>query len=399
MARALSGRNVVMGLVVRTGRVGATTGRAVLFPARLVTRSRVVEPFRGRAESLAETGRSAEVGARRRLESAAAEVLAAPEAEQVVDGVLAGPLPEAITRSLIEHRVVERAIAEAFASGDLERELASAAETERIERLVAQVLASPALERLLADALESRLTLEFTERLLGSPPFKEMLKTVLSSAEVREAIKGQSRSLAQDVITDVRHKVVRLDAAAERSPRRWFHRPPRPRSAPGEPLAVRFGGIATRGVALAVDAALIAVLFLTGIAVLGLVVSLLWKPRPASLVGGVIAGAAVLFEIAYFTGFWATAGQTPGMRLMHLRVVDASGSAPSVGRSFVRLVGLFLSILLLLTGFLPVLVDDRRRALQDFLATTTILYHDASLPPDGDASETNALPAEITPAG
>jgi uncharacterized RDD family membrane protein YckC len=42
----------------------------------------------------------------------------------------------------------------------------------------------------------------------------------------------------------------------------------------------------------------------------------------------------------------------------------------------VRLFGLIVAILLLLTGFLPVLVDDRRRALQDFLAGTVVVYDD-----------------------
>jgi uncharacterized RDD family membrane protein YckC len=82
----------------------------------------------------------------------------------------------------------------------------------------------------------------------------------------------------------------------------------------------------------------------------------------------------LLFEAAYFAGFWSTVGQTPGMRVMQLRVVDDSGSVPGLGRSLVRLIGLGFAILLLFTGFLPVLVDDRRRALQDFLAGTTILY-------------------------
>jgi uncharacterized RDD family membrane protein YckC len=62
------------------------------------------------------------------------------------------------------------------------------------------------------------------------------------------------------------------------------------------------------------------------------------------------------------------------MRLLQLRVVDGSGSVPGLGRSLVRVIGLGFAILLLFTGFLPVLVDDRRRALQDFLAGTTVLY-------------------------
>ena len=58
------------------------------------------------------------------------DVLAAPEAEQVVDGVLAGALPEAVARSLIEHRVVERVVVEALASAELEGELVSVREAD-----------------------------------------------------------------------------------------------------------------------------------------------------------------------------------------------------------------------------------------------------------------------------
>jgi uncharacterized RDD family membrane protein YckC len=46
----------------------------------------------------------------------------------------------------------------------------------------------------------------------------------------------------------------------------------------------------------------------------------------------------------------------------------------------VRLLGLIVAILLLFTGFLPVLIDDRRRALQDFLAGTVVVYDDDARP-------------------
>jgi hypothetical protein len=107
-----------MGLAVRTGRIGANTGRIMLVPVPVVGRSPIAAPFRGRVEGLAETGRSAGIDARRRLETVAGDVLATPEAEQVVDGVLAGALPEAVARSLLEHRVVERVVVEALASAD-----------------------------------------------------------------------------------------------------------------------------------------------------------------------------------------------------------------------------------------------------------------------------------------
>ena len=57
--------------------------------------------------------------------------------------------------------------------------------------------------------------------------------------------------------------------------------------------------------------------------------------------------------------FWSTAGQTPGMRLLHVRVGGPGGDAPSVGRSLVRFVGLVLAIVPLFTGFLPVLFTER----------------------------------------
>ncbi len=381
-----NGRDVVIGLAVRTGRIGVTTGRFVLAPARVVGRSPIAAPFRGRAEGLAETGRIAGVDARRKLETVAEEVLATPEAEQVVDGVLAGALPEAIARSLVEHRVIERVVVEALASAELEAEGLSARESERTERVVAQVLASPALERALADALESQLTLDFTERMVHNPAFRLALTNVLSSPEVRVAVKGQSKSLAEEMASGLRHRMYRLDDTAERGPRRWFHRRPRAEvAAAGEASPVTYGGFATRGVALTVDAALAAMIFLTGSAVVALVGSLVFHPHwSPSFVAVLLGVAELLVNVVYFAGFWSTAGQTPGMRLMHLRVVDPSGSPPGLGRSLVRLVGLALAILLLFTGFLPALVDDRRRALQDFLARTVVLEAEDEPLPTGD---------------
>jgi uncharacterized RDD family membrane protein YckC len=380
-SRTHGSRNVFMGLVVTSGRIGATTGRLVLLPARVLARSPLVAPLRGRTERLAETGRNAEVDARRRLESAAEGVLSAPEAEHVVDGVLAGALPEAVARSLIEHRVVERLVAEVLTSVELDRDMVSAREAERTERLVSQALANPALERVVAEALESRLTLDLTDQVVRSPAFKRVLTEVLGSPELRAALKGQSMSFAGELVTGLAQRLRKLDDAIERRPRRWFRRAPRSQLVADGSVRVPYAGIATRGVALAVDAALATMIFLTGTAVIGLVVSLVWDPRPAPVVGTVIAVAGFLVEVAYFTGFWSTAGQTPGMRLLRLRVVAGDGSSPGLGRSLVRLFGLIVAILLLFTGFLPVLVDDRRRALQDFLAGTVVVYDDGA-PPD-----------------
>jgi uncharacterized RDD family membrane protein YckC len=190
-------------------------------------------------------------------------------------------------------------------------------------------------------------------------------------------------------VEGLRHRLRRFDDAVEGRPRRWFRRLPRAQLS-AEPFA--YAGIATRGIGLAVDAALVTMIFLTGTAIVGLVVSLVWTPEPAWLVGTVIAAAGLVVEVVYFAGFWTTIGQTPGMRLMRLRVVDGSGSAPHLGRSLVRLAGLALAILLCFAGFLPALIDNRRRALQDLLAGTIVVYDQRAHVGSGDPLEREPAP-------
>jgi uncharacterized RDD family membrane protein YckC len=68
------------------------------------------------------------------------------------------------------------------------------------------------------------------------------------------------------------------------------------------------------------------------------------------------------------------------MRLLRLRVAGPDGDPPRLGRSLLRLVGLGLAIVPLFAGFLPVLIDERRRGLHDFLAGTVVLHTDRDPP-------------------
>ena len=119
---------------------------------------------------------------------------------------------------------------------------------------------------------------------------------------------------------------------------------------------------------------IINVIVLAGGAVLALVASLVGDSHFETAEKIIAACAYTAVVGFYFIVFWATAGQTPGMRAMALRVTDATGRHPNWVRSFVRLIGLGLAIIPLGAGFLPVLVDDKRRALQDFLAGTVVIY-------------------------
>jgi len=161
---------------------------------------------------------------------------------------------------------------------------------------------------------------------------------------------------------------------------------------------VPYAGIATRAVALAIDAAIAQLIVFCGGAVLALVGSLVTDVK-LDTIGKVLAAVAWLVVVGfYFVVFWSTAGQTPGMRLMALRVTTAGGVRPGVVRSIARAVGLGLAIVPLFAGFLPVLFDERRRGLHDMLAGTVVLYAGEE-PPAAPEVVPASLLGDVQPSG
>jgi uncharacterized RDD family membrane protein YckC len=136
-----------------------------------------------------------------------------------------------------------------------------------------------------------------------------------------------------------------------------------------------YAGIVSRTVALAIDAGALTVGFAVASGVLGLILSLFTAVEVSS--PGAVLGAAGLWSLVvagYFVLFWTLAGETPGMRLMALRVVGDTGEPPRLGRSLVRLVGMILAAIPFFAGYALILIDDRRRGLQDMLAGTVVVY-------------------------
>jgi uncharacterized RDD family membrane protein YckC len=87
--------------------------------------------------------------------------------------------------------------------------------------------------------------------------------------------------------------------------------------------------------------------------------------------------ATVTFLTTYFVYpvfFWVLAGQTPGKRLMGLRVVRTDGQPFTVARAVIRALGYWLSAFPLFLGFLWILQDDRRQGWHDYLADTYVIY-------------------------
>jgi uncharacterized RDD family membrane protein YckC len=276
-------------------------------------------------------------------------------ATRAVDRALAGPLPEALARSIVKHDVLDRISAELLDAAD-----AGKLELEETERLARRIVTSPAFQRMLLEALESQLTPELAERLLQHPETERMVEAIVSGPAVRAALARQTTSFAGEIATALRDRALKLDDAA------------------GRAALPAYAGIATRGIAFAVDLALAGAIFLGASVMAGLVTWLAGGLRPGWLLGGLAAAVWTLVAGGYFVLFWTVAGQTPGMRPMRLRVLAGDDAAPGVGRSVVRFLGLLLAIAPLFAGFVPVLFDARRRGLHDFLAGTVVVHDDAS---------------------
>ena len=141
------------------------------------------------------------------------------------------------------------------------------------------------------------------------------------------------------------------------------------------PVRTGYAGLVTRTLAFAADVVVIDVAaWLVG-GVVAIAASLFDLPhavRSVLVVAGIVAGC--LWTIGYFIAFWSTSGQTPGNRLMRIRVQDeATGEAISTLRAAARLAGLVLAVLLVFVGVLWILVDERRRGLHDRLAGTVVV--------------------------
>jgi hypothetical protein len=218
--------DVAAGLAAAGARAAARIGRTFLLPARVAARAPVVGPrLRAAAYAVGIEGQVQIARTRRRLEAATAEGLAAPETARTIDRALAGPLTEAVCRSLAEHRVAERFAGELVATGELQRALIAALEHDEARRLLESALASPGTERLVGAVLESRLVPELTDRILASEEMQAVLAYVARSPELRRALTEQSSSLADEMVGGLRTRSESLDSAAETTIRGWLRRP------------------------------------------------------------------------------------------------------------------------------------------------------------------------------
>lgn len=133
-------------------------------------------------------------------------------------------------------------------------------------------------------------------------------------------------------------------------------------------------GLITRLLAFGLDAAIVNAVAIGVAAVIALALSMFSLPHELRAVLIAAGGVAyVLWSAGYFIVFWSTTGQTPGNRLLRIRVRAAKGGALKPRRALLRFLGLTLAALPFLLGYMMILVDDRRRGLHDVLARSVVV--------------------------
>ncbi len=131
-------------------------------------------------------------------------------------------------------------------------------------------------------------------------------------------------------------------------------------------------GAMTRAIAWILDAVLVnLVAIMTGIGVELILSMFPVSKSSASALKPVAAVVYAVWAAAYFVVFWSVAGQTPGARIMQIRLVPARGGKIKPLRALIRWLGMNAAMLMLFLGYVPVLVG--RRPLPDWLAHTLVL--------------------------
>lgn len=138
-------------------------------------------------------------------------------------------------------------------------------------------------------------------------------------------------------------------------------------------------GFWIRGIAFLVDAILVAALtWVGGLLVEGSVwlggtlsaapeAALEWLESAAGM------ALSVFIETAYFTLYVGHSGQTPGKRLLRLKVIRTNGQEVGFALAFVRWIGQGISFLTLGIGYLMIAFTRSKQGLHDKIAGTSVV--------------------------
>jgi uncharacterized RDD family membrane protein YckC len=269
----------------------------------------------------------------------------------------------------VAERTTEEAIVRALESPAVERAIFRVLESEEAQEALARALASPAVERAALQVLDSELVDRVWDRLLASDEIQRTIERIAEAPEIRSAIASQGFGLLDDLGRQIRQIAGRLDDALERIVRRLFGRP---RTEP-----TRNVGLVTRALAFVIDAAILNGAFLV---LAGVIASLSGSNgvSGAGIVFGV--GAWIIAGSTYLLTFWSLSGQTPGMRVLSIRIEADGDRHLGLRTARRRYVGAILAAIPLGLGFLGVITRDDRRGFHDRRAGTDVIPVDPTAP-------------------
>ena len=259
----------------------------------------------------------------------------------------------------------EEAIVAAVESKAVERAMARVLEGPLVEEAVEGALESEKVKKALLEAMDSELVDEVWRRLLASEEAQQLVERIAEAPEVRAAISAQGMGLVEDIGRTIGNLARRLDDRFERIARRIFFRPQRP-------LPTDHAGAVSRGLAMLIDGVFVNLAFTAFVALVTLLANAFGGNGEGggSLAIAVGSTAWLSFGAIYLLGFWSLAGQTPGMRFIGIRLAERL----SPRRSIKRLIGLGLSVVAFGLGFIGIVFREQRRAWEDRLSDTDVLY-------------------------
>jgi uncharacterized RDD family membrane protein YckC len=137
-----------------------------------------------------------------------------------------------------------------------------------------------------------------------------------------------------------------------------------------------YAGAASRLVAFAADVGASWGAYTLGVALLNAAVKLITgHGYTLSNHQGIAFAVLTLWEFLYFTYQWAVSGKTLGMAIFGLQVVTKQGGPISGRQAVFRTIGLGFTLFITLgIGFIGIVFQHERRALNDILAGTAVVY-------------------------
>jgi uncharacterized RDD family membrane protein YckC len=139
---------------------------------------------------------------------------------------------------------------------------------------------------------------------------------------------------------------------------------------------VVYGGFWRRGLALFLDAIILAVILFPIEMVIGMFASPVIVPGTTSFNFGILG---VIYLISFVVGatyqgyFLSQKGATPGKMVMGLKVVTATGARLTFARAVGRYFATILSGLTFFIGYLIAAFDSQKRALHDHICSTRVI--------------------------